>query len=171
VNTIRPALPDDSPRLQDIELATHEQFRAIGYDNVAKDPPDSIEVVNRYATGSRSWVAVNDEGEVIGYILLDAVDGAAHIEQVTVHPAHQRTGVGKALIEHASQWARHMEYLAITLTTFSEVPWNKPLYEHLGFRVLDDDEVGPELRAVQFHEAEKGFGPAGRVAMRLNLRS
>jgi len=145
------------------------QFRAIGYDDAANDPPDSIEVLNSYAEAGRSWVAVSQEEEVIGYILLDVIDRAAHIEQVTVHPDHQGRGVGKALIERAKEWARDRQLPAVTLTTFSEVPWNKPLYEHLGFRVLGDDEVGPELRAVQEHEANAGFGPEGRVAMRLQL--
>ncbi len=58
---------------------------------------------------------------------------------------------------------------SVTLTTFSEVPWNRPLYEHLGFRVLTDNEIGQELREFQKHEADKGFGPAGRVAMRLDV--
>ena len=166
MTAIRPALADDAPRLQAIELATHGQFSVIGYDHVANDPPDSVEVLYDYAEAGRSWVAVSDNGDVIGYILLD---GAGHVEQVTVHPAHQGSGVGKALIEQAKIWALSRGCRVLTLTTFSEVPWNRPLYEHLGFRVLADDEVGPELRSVQAHEAEKGFGPAGRVAMRLQL--
>jgi len=147
------------------------QFRAIGYDAVADDPPDSMEVLGNYAKAGRSWVALSEEGDVVGYILLDVIDGAAHIDQVTVHPAHQGTGVGKALVDQAARWATGKQCAAVTLTTFSEVPWNRPLYEHLGFWILGDDEVGPELRAVQMQEAGKGFGPEGRVAMRLDLRS
>jgi len=169
VASIRPAVSADAPRIQEIELATHAQFIAIGYDNVANDPPDPIEVLNEYANSGRSWVALSDDGEVTGYMLLDVIDGAAHIEQLTVHPDHQGSGFGKALIEQAKDWARGMGCRAVTLSTFSEVPWNRPLYEHLGFRVLADEEVGPELRAVQEHEAQKGFGPEGRVAMQLQL--
>lgn len=169
--SIRPARASDAPRLQQVEVATHSQFRAIGHDNVADDPPDSIEVLTSYAESGRSWVAVDGEGEAIGYALVSTVDKAAHIDQITVHPAHQGRGVGKALLEQAKQWARRNELPAMTLTTFSEVPWNRPLYEHLGFRVLGPDEVGTGLRAIQDHEAEKGFGPEGRVAMELRLGS
>jgi len=70
------------------------QFRAIGYEAVADDPPDSMEVLGNYAKAGRSWVALSEEGDVVGYILLDVIDGAAHIDQVTVHPAHQGTGQG-----------------------------------------------------------------------------
>ncbi len=58
---------------------------------------------------------------------------------------------------------------AITLTTFAAVPWNKPLYEHLGFVVLGVDPIGPELREVQAKETRQGLDPAQRVCMRLHL--
>jgi hypothetical protein len=55
------------------------------------------------------------------------------------------------------------------LTTFSDVPWNAPLYRHLGFRVLDDDDIGPELRARRADEAARGLDPASRVCMRRDV--
>jgi hypothetical protein len=58
---------------------------------------------------------------------------------------------------------------AITLTTFRDVPWNAPPYEHLAFRIMSDDEVGPELRAVCDAETAAGLDPATRVCMRLDL--
>ena len=39
-----------------------------------------------------------------------------------------------ALIEHVAGWARAHGSPALTLTTFTEVPWNAPYYERLGFR-------------------------------------
>ncbi|HYA69538.1 MAG TPA: GNAT family N-acetyltransferase, partial [Acidimicrobiales bacterium] len=110
-----------------------------------------------------------DHDDPVGYLLVARVDGAAHVDQVTVRSDHQGRGVGGALIAQAIAWARAQKVTAVTLTTFSDVPWNRPLYEHLGFRVLTDDEIGPELRAVQRDEANKGFGPVGRVAMRLDF--
>jgi hypothetical protein len=58
---------------------------------------------------------------------------------------------------------------AITLTTFTDVPWNGPLYRHLGFRVLTDDELGPELRALRDRETAHGLDPAQRACMRADL--
>ena len=43
---------------------------------------------------------------------------------------------------------REREPPAITLTTFTTVLWNAPLYTHLGFASIPEDEIGPELRAV-----------------------
>jgi ribosomal protein S18 acetylase RimI-like enzyme len=166
--TIRPARPKDAPRLQQIELATQGQFVAIGYDQVAANPPDSIELLVEYARAGRSWVAVVDD-EAVGYILVGVIDDAAHIFHVCVHPGYQGQGLGKALIEQVKGWARSTGRQAVTLATFYEVPWNGPLYEHLGFRVLDESELGPEMLARGEHDVARGLSPKGQVAMRLDL--
>lgn len=166
--TIRPARPEDAPRLHHIELATRDQFVAIGSDQAAANPPDPIELLVEYARSERSWVAVVDD-EVVGYILVGFLDNAAHIFHVCVHPVHQGHGVGKALIEQVKSWARSVGLPAITLATFYEVPWNGPLYEHLGFRVLDESELGPEMLARGDNDVAGGLSPKGQVAMRLDL--
>jgi hypothetical protein len=57
----------------------------------------------------------------------------------------------------------------VTLTTFSDVAWNRPLYEHLGFRAMREHEIGPELRALRDTEAAHGLDPTTRVCMRFDL--
>ena len=59
--------------------------------------------------------------------------------------------------------AAHTQLDRLTLTTFTDVPWNRPYYERLGFTVLDD--LGPELAALVAHEHEAIPGDAERVAM------
>ncbi len=54
----------------------------------------------------------------------------------------------------------------MTLTTFSDVEWNRPLYEHLGFTVVPDEELSPGLLAIRDHERERGLEPPPRVCMR-----
>ena len=68
-------------------------------------------------------------------LLLDVVDGAAHIEQVSVHPDHARQGLGRALIEHASSWARSRDLHSLTLTTYVDVPWNGPVLRTPGLQL------------------------------------
>jgi GNAT superfamily N-acetyltransferase len=167
--SLRPARASDAVALQDIESSTDDQFREIGLHEVADDPPDSVEELVACADAGRAWVAIDEDKQPIGYLLVDSVDGAAHIDQVTVRPNWQGRGVGRALIDHSINWARQRGLTSVTLTTFSEVPWNQPLYEHLGFGVLEDDEIGPGLRQIQRDEADKGFSAAGRVAMRLSV--
>lgn len=168
---VREASPEDGPALQEIERAAGERFREVGMSSVADDEPASIEELAEYANEGRSWVAIAGDGEAVGYVLVDVVDGNAHVEQVSVGPRHQGAGIGRALIDRVSDWAVEAGAEALTLTTFTDVPWNAPLYERLGFRVMVDEEVGPELRELVAEEAEHGLDPAARVCMRRDARS
>jgi GNAT superfamily N-acetyltransferase len=176
--TIRPARPSDGVDLQAIERLAGERFRSVGMDEIADDSPPSVDVLAAYAAGGRSWVAIaggasgagGADGPV-GYAVVDVVDDCAHVEQVSVRPDHQGQGVGRALLDRVQSWAASAGLDGVTLTTFADVPWNGPLYEHLGFRVLDDGEIGPELRALVAKEAAHGLDPSTRVCMRRDLSS
>ena len=138
-------------------------------DHVADDAPHTVEELADYAGARRSWVAVDESDQPVGYVLLDVIDDNAHIEQMTVRPDHQGQGVARALLVQATGWARGTGRSAISLTTFADVPWNRPLYEHLGFCVLAEDEIGVELRALRDIEAAHGLDPALRVCMLLDV--
>ena len=162
---IRPAMPADFDRLQAIEVAAGQAFRDVGLPDIADDDPPSIETLSRYADDGRAWVAAEDDGVALAYVLVDVVDGNAHVEQVSVHPDASGRGLGRDLLDHVTAWAGAQGLSGVTLTTFREVPWNAPYYGRLGFRVLGDHEIGPELRTVQGHETAAGLDPSTRVAM------
>ena len=162
---IRPAIVADGDALIEIERSAGERFRDVGMPEIADDDPGSVDELAEYADDGRSWVAVDDAGTPVGYVLVDLVDGNAHIEQLSVVPAAQGTGIGRALLDHVATWAAARGAPALTLTSFRDVPWNAPLYEHLGFRVLAEHEVGPELRAVRATETAHGLDPTTRVCM------
>jgi GNAT superfamily N-acetyltransferase len=166
---VRLAVRDDLPALRDIEWASGQRYREYGLDRVADDEPASVEVLAEYADYGRNWVAADDANRPLGYILVDIIDGGGHIEQVSVEPVHQGKGVGRALIEHAKSWAKTRGLSAITLTTLGHIPWNRPLYEHLGFRVLSPDEVSPGVQELREAEAHHGLDPELRVVMRFDL--
>jgi GNAT superfamily N-acetyltransferase len=167
--TLRAATAADGPALQDVELRAGAQFRDVGMADIADHDPSSLEDLASYADAGRSWVAIDDADQVVGYVIVDVVDGCAHVEQVSVVPAAQGRGVGRALLDRVRTWAVESGCPALTLTTFTDVAWNRPLYEHLGFRVLAEPEIGPELRAVRASETAHGLDPASRVCMRLDL--
>lgn len=165
--TIRPAQREDGEVLREIERQAGERFREVGLDAVADDEPTSFDALAAYAAAGRAWVAADAAGTSVGYTLVDVVDGCAHIEQVSVRPRAQGVGVGRALIDRVRVWAGESNRRAVTLTTFSDVSWNRPLYEHLGFCVMPEDDIGPELRALRAEEAAHGLDPTTRVCMRL----
>jgi ribosomal protein S18 acetylase RimI-like enzyme len=168
---IRPATPDDLPALQDIERAAGAAFRDLGMAAVADDEPPALDVLDRYRRAGRAWVARDAGDRPVGYLICEPVDGALHIEQVSVHPEAARRGVGRALLAYAAARAHEQDLTALTLTTFTEVPWNAPYYTRLGFRRLDEAELPPGLRRIRAHEAELGLDRWPRVCMRRALDS
>lgn len=165
--TIRPARADDGDALREIERLAGQRFRDVGLGAIADDEPLGHDVLAAYASAGRSWVAADAAGTPVGYVVVDVVDGCAHVEQISVHPDHQGAGVGRALMDRVRAWAAETNRPAVTLTTFTDVPWNRPLYEHLGFRVMAEDDIGPELRTLRVTEAAHGLDPEQRVCMRL----
>ena len=160
---------DDVPVLQAIELASGEAFRDLGMDAIAQDdPPSAAQLLDHHRAGL-AWVGLDDSGAPVAYLIAEELDGGLHVEQVSVHPRAARRGLGRDLIEHAATEARARGLAALTLTTFTQVPWNAPYYERLGFRVLPGDELGPGLRAVRRHEAAIGLDAWPRVCMRRPL--
>ncbi|MFE7274458.1 GNAT family N-acetyltransferase [Streptomyces sp. NPDC057623] len=163
---IRPATPDELPALQDIERAAGAAFRELGMAEIADDEPPALDALDRYRRAGRAWVARGADDHPVGYLVCEPVDGALHIEQVSVHPNAARRGVGRALLTYAADRAHEQDLTALTLTTFTEVPWNAPYYARLGFRVLAEAELTPGLRRIRAHEAELGLDRWPRVCMR-----
>ncbi len=103
------------------------------------------------------------------YMLLEPLDGCLHVEQLSVHPAHARRGVGRSLLADAALRAAACGLPALTLTAFADVPWNAPYYERCGFHRLTAAELTPGLRAVRARETAAGLDRWPRVCMRRDL--
>ncbi|MFC8527615.1 GNAT family N-acetyltransferase [Nocardia sp. NPDC057227] len=164
---IRPAVPADLPILQELEKAAGVPFAALGMHAVAEDDPPALEVLGEYVRAERAWVW--DTDGPAGYLVLDLVDGAAHVDQVSVDPALRGSRIGRRLLDHAAAWALSRGLTALTLTTFVEVPWNGPYYRRLGFRFLAPGEETPGLRALRAAEAAHGLDHWPRACMRAEL--
>jgi len=167
--SVRAMAVADVSVVRQIERSAGQRFREVGMESVADDEPMAADELVAYAEADRGWVATADDGEAVGYVLVVIVDGDAHVEQVSVRSDFQGFGVGRALLAQARRWAVSNGASGVTLTTFDDVAWNRPFYEHLGFRVMDLKEIGPELRAIRMSEAEHGLDPQSRVCMRLDL--
>lgn len=162
---IRKAHVDDVALLPDIERAAGTAFRDIGMAGVADDEPPPMNQLLNYQGAGRAWVAGDELNRPVAYILVDIVDGCAHIEQVSVRPEYARQGLGRDLIDAAAAWAQQNELRALTLTTFADVPWNAPYYARLGFSTIPDNQLSAGLRSIRDHEAAIGLDAWPRVAM------
>jgi GNAT superfamily N-acetyltransferase len=166
---IRRGRPDEVEQLRTIEREAGRRFADVGRADVAAHEPPAADVLAGYATDGRCWVSLDDDGAVAGYVIVEVVDGCAHVEQLSVLPDRQGRGHGRRLLDEVERWAGEEGFAALTLTTFADVPWNRPLYEHLRFRVLDEAELTPPLVAIREAEAAMGLDPASRVVMRRDL--
>lgn len=165
---IRLAGPDDVEPSRDVERAAGVRFAEVGMPEIAAHEPMPAGAMLEYVADGRAWVA-EVEGEVVGYVLAEVVDGCGHVEQLAVAPDHQGRGHARALLDEVDRWAASRGMPAVTLTTFRDVPFNAPLYEHLGYRVLAEVELSPGLAAKRDHETELGLDPSIRVVMRREL--
>jgi GNAT superfamily N-acetyltransferase len=164
--TVRQARPEDVGRLQAIQLAAGSSFRDAGLPAVADNPPLPAESLSGYRRAGRAWVAADEHDEPVGFVVADVVDGCAHIEQVSVHPAHAGQRIGAMLLDHVADWAVRQHLRALTLITFRGVPWNAPYYERLGFHELAAGDVTPGLAKLAAEEAALGLTASARVCMR-----
>jgi GNAT superfamily N-acetyltransferase len=144
-------------------VAAGALFREIGMTRIADDAPPTVE---QLAAAPAVLVAVDGDGELVGYARIEVVDGQTHLGQLSVHPDHGRQGIGTALLDAVADWARERGDMGITLTTFRDVPFNAPLYRKRGYVDLPASEWGPELAAAVAAEAAHGLDLAERVVMR-----
>jgi GNAT superfamily N-acetyltransferase len=166
--TVRPPRFDELASLQVLEVASGRAFLEVGMPEIAGDEGLAAEVLERYRAAGRAWV-LDVDGAIAGFVVVDVLDGVAHVEQISIDPDHARQGLGRILLDHVAEWARARGDARVTLTTFRDVAWNAPYYERCGYRILDDAERGPELIAQMDIEAAHGLDPETRVAMALDL--
>jgi len=161
---VRPLRTDDFDRVQEIERDAGRLFLPLGMPEIAYDEPPSVDTLASYVTAGRAWV-IDPPSDVAGYVLVDVVDGAAHVEQITVATKYARRRLGAMLLEHVERWARDRGLREITLTSFRDVPWNGPYYETLGFRAVAEEATGPEMAELLVHEREHGLWKWPRLIM------
>lgn len=90
---LRPMTEADLPRIHRIELASYEHPWTL------RNFTDSLDA------GYSMWVR-EAEGEVIGYYVMLAAAGEAHLLNLTIAPIWRRHGLGRDLLDHCLASAR-----------------------------------------------------------------
>ena len=84
--------------------------------------------------GSRSLAALDDDGSVIGYLVISKHVDAWHVMNVAVAPAHRRRGVASALIARLLEVTRSDAERGHTLEVRVSNVGAIALYERFGFQ-------------------------------------
>jgi GNAT superfamily N-acetyltransferase len=159
---VRPAQPADLPLLAEIEGAADQLFMSV-FGDLDWDPP--AEGADRAAEPGFLLVAGDPP---VGFAHVLYLEGAAHLEQLAVHPSAMGQGIGTALLEAACETAHAAGHQALSLSTFADVPWNAPWYADRGFEVVSDPL--PYQQRLRELEQELGLDRHGpRVVMSRTL--
>ncbi len=110
--------------------------------------------------------AVDARGDEQGVAVLGYVDGQPYLDQLAVRLSAMRRGIGRALVVEAISWARSVQGVGLWLTTYGHLPFNRPMYERMGFVVVAEREWGHEV--AHHVELQRRWLPLPRerVAMR-----
>lgn len=167
---IRSARIEDLVRLAEIERAAATLFHDTPYAFLVDAEPLPLDLVIQQFQAERVWVAVDDRDTSVGYAIAQDVDGSAYLQQIDVHPAYGRRGIGRQLVERVCVWATHQKYHRIFLSTFLDIEWNAPFYAKLGFQILPEVELTSGFQQIRCKEAEAGLPIDRRGIMYRELR-
>ncbi len=161
--SLRPARADELSHAVAIDDDACTLFVDAGRDGVL--PPAFVAAEHarwqEALSSGRVVFAVTPAGEPIAFAALGFVDAEPHLQQLSVRRAWMRRGLGRALVQHAIDWASG----ALWLTTYGDIPWNRPFYERLGFRCVAEAGWGPEMRRIHEDERRALPAPEERVVM------
>lgn len=168
---IRRARAEDAALLGGLEQAAARRFAEVGLARIAGGRPTAAEEYLEGIAAGLIWVAARGDGTLAGLAIAGWRDGQGYLAELSVHPGDAGRRLGARLIGEVEAWALREGFTRLSLTTFRDVPWNRPYYERLGFRVLAEEEIGPELGEVRRNERTRGLDDLSpRVAMMKVIR-
>jgi GNAT superfamily N-acetyltransferase len=163
---IRLALPEDAPLLPAIERSAAQAFRSIDELRWLADTATMTVDRHRQLIGlSTCWVAVDADARIQGFLSAERHGSDLHIHELSVMQSAQGQGWGRRLVETAMEYARLNQLACVTLTTFTQVPWNAPFYRRLGFEHCAGTTLDKRLAQILVQEYGCGFAPDSRCAM------
>ena len=166
---ISEALPEHLAGLPAIERAAARLLAGHAPESALAETT-SPETFAKAQRDGHLWVVLADETPV-GLAHVERIEpDSVHLEEIDVHPAHGRRGLGTILLLHVCRWAASQGCESVTLTTFRDVPWNMPFYARLGFAVVPRQDLSPALRSMVEDEDRRGLDASRRVVMHRGLR-
>ncbi|WEX08139.1 GNAT family N-acetyltransferase [Chelativorans sp. AA-79] len=167
---IRPYARDDAAALAAVETRASRLFAEHGFPSLVPDPPTTAAAFHSFVTKFETVVSTHAGQDPVGYAVLHPLDRFLHLRELAVDPAHGRRGLGSALVRFAIARSVEEKCAGVSLTTFRDLPFNRPFYAAHGFVECPLDEAPPPLARQFFRELPSGIAPETRLLMlRRNL--
>ncbi|MEM9541295.1 MAG: GNAT family N-acetyltransferase [Cyanobacteria bacterium P01_E01_bin.42] len=167
--TIRQADRRDIDSLPAIErmaaLIFTEYLEQLNLPSELLDCPVPIIKLQQAQQENLLWVVCNRDDLPIGFAYVEKLGENWHLEELDVHPQHQKRGIGSALVKAVCDRAEEMQIPAITLITFRDIPWNAPFYQKMGFEAISLSECNVELQKLAIAEDRRGLRQDKRLIM------
>jgi N-acetylglutamate synthase-like GNAT family acetyltransferase len=125
---IRPAREDDVAAVESIVRQAYDVY----VPRMGREPAPMTASYPRLVRAGQTWVAEED-GEIVGVLVVRPQGGALLLENVAVAPARQGRGIGRELIAFAERQARELGLAEVTLYTNEQMTENLLFYPALGF--------------------------------------
>lgn len=117
----------------------------------------------RCARAGNAFVAGRPNERPVGLLVMDRIDGAPYLEQLSVRRSAMQQGLGRRLLHHAIAWAGGEP---LWLTTYAHLPWNRPFYERHGFVRVPELACPSGIVAILEDQRRALPAPRERIAMR-----
>jgi GNAT superfamily N-acetyltransferase len=169
---IRLARPSDLAAVRSIESSVAAMARGTIMDfpanTAANARGDLMTAVERQLMWVAEW-ASDGAVDVAGFLFAEPSISGLYLRELAVATIAQRHGIGKALMLAGIAAARDRGDAQVLLTTQRNLPWNAPFYARLGFEIIEDEAIPPDVHRRLRGQFAAGFDAATRCAMILRL--
>jgi GNAT superfamily N-acetyltransferase len=163
---IRLADESEIETIRALERDAAKRFSAEGFSDLESHEPWPSDAVRDHVLAGCAWLSLDGHDAPCGFVLAWAIDDMAIVCELGVARSHSRKGHGRGLVEMVIEWARMRGIPVVGLGAYRDVPWNRPFYESLGFRVVDEtDHVRWMTRQLERERTESPTLAAQRVFM------
>jgi GNAT superfamily N-acetyltransferase len=101
-------------------------------ERIGKPPAPMLADFPSLIAAGQVWIA-EINGQVVGVLVQYETEHGFYIDTVAASPAHQGTGIGRALLVFAEYEARRRGFRSIYLCTNAKMTENQVLYPKIGY--------------------------------------
>ncbi len=94
-------------------------------------------------TKGRFLLGCDSAGQLLASVYVEVSDDRGYLGMLAVHPDHQRTGLGRVMVEAAEHYCRERGCKVMDLRVLSLRPELPPLYRKLGYLECGTEEFRP----------------------------